>query len=112
MNDGQRAFEWGLASMFVGGVTSYGAMLSNNGPPFLLTNVLVDVPGITLAVLVVPAMMQVIAFVGAAFGVRAMMLARRSHRPVAFGLAGLLLGVAALFNWAISGATWYLVLAE
>jgi hypothetical protein len=110
MNDSRNAFEWGLASVLLGGVIfCSGFIATAYGPPYLGEHLLlIYLPEtMSMAVLVIPALVQMIAFAVTAFGCRSIVMARRSQRPIALGLSGVMLGVVALLEWAIVGMIWY-----
>ncbi len=98
--------EWGAASLVLGGV--FALMI----PPALLLAgsvhvgrrdaVVVEGAGYLFALLIL-----FMSAVGAAFGVLGMVAAQRARRPIALGLAGVMLNALSLLMWAGALLAWY-----
>lgn len=110
MDRGERkAFEWGLAPVCLGAALGVMAVLSVPAGERVVVvwQVVPDWKWFGPLVLSVPAGLSLVSLAGAAAGVRAVVLCRASSRPVAFGLAGVVLCLAAALMWAVATASWY-----
>jgi hypothetical protein len=98
--------EWGAASLVLGGV--FALMI----PPALLLagsvhvggrdEIVVEGAGYLFALLIL-----FMSAAGAAFGVLSVSAAQRARRPIALGLAGVMLNALSLLMWAGALLAWY-----
>jgi hypothetical protein len=98
--------EWGAASLVLGGV--FALML----PPALLLAGAVHVGGRDAAIVegagyLFGLLILFMSAVGAAFGVLGVVAAQRARRPIALGLAGVMLNALSLLMWAGALLAWY-----
>ncbi len=98
--------EWGTASLVLGGV--FALML----PPALLLAGFVHVGGRDAVVVegagyLFALLILFMSAAGAAFGVLGVSAAQRARRPIALGLAGVMLNALSLLMWAGALLAWY-----
>jgi hypothetical protein len=105
--------QWGLASLVIGSVIflaspvllAFNTVLAHGGRYGIPMGLAWTASIIGLVALFALAIANV------AFGVRGWIMSRRQRQPVAFGVAGTLMSVAALLSWLIAGIDLIIVLA-
>jgi hypothetical protein len=108
--DGRAAFEWGLASIAIGGVLVIGAFtawanVAYTADPFATSgDWIVRAQSLSFGALL--ALSGLTAFAGVGSGLRSIMLARREARPLALGLSGVLLSILAMVAWTGVALSW------
>jgi hypothetical protein len=100
--------EWGTASLVLGAV--FALMM----PPSLILFAAIDgrIGGrdagvVEAAGYFFPLLILLLSATGAAFGVVGMIAAQRARRPIALGLAGVMLNALSLLMWAGALLAWY-----
>jgi len=108
IHDGSGAFEWGLASIGIGGVLLLAAVIAMAmyPPNPLASSDEWYEQAATLSLVAFLALSSMGAFAGITFGLRSMMLARRIGRPLALGLSGVMLGILAVVAWSSLTFVW------
>ena len=105
--------QWGLASLVIGSVIFLAS------PVLLAFNTLLAHGGrygmpmglVWTASIVGFVALLAVAIASIVFGVRGWMLSRRIREPLALGIAGTLMSIAALLSWLIAGIDLIIVLA-
>jgi hypothetical protein len=109
--EGNAGMEWGIASMGLGGV------LAVMVPATLILVFQLEAEGFrgftrtdiriaALAGYLATFLFLGLTVLGLIFGVRSILASRRQRKPIALGLAGLLLNVLNLYLWMGSGVAW------
>ncbi len=98
--------EWGAASLALGGVFTLIM------PSMLLTALVIyqrgrDQPVLELPCVLFCLLVLCLSAAGAAFGVLGVSAAQRARRPIALGLAGVMLNTLSLLMWAGALLAWY-----
>lgn len=109
--EGNAGMEWGIASM------GLGSVLAVMVPATLILVFQLEAEGFrgfgrteiriaALAGYLAEVLLLGLAVIGLIFGVRSMLASRQQHKPIALGLAGLLLNLLNLYLWLGAGVAW------